>query len=96
MTLKPSEATAEYTVEISNVENMSDGIELSAAITGMSPQYMLAEERHGGVAATMPVAFEKVDQHTLVARFRAFGHCPEGRAAAHIHSLYLKQGLLQL
>lgn len=87
VTLKPSEATAEYTVEICNVENMSDGIELSAAITGMSPQYMLAEERHGGVPATIPVALEKVDGHTLVARFRAFGHCPEGELP-HTFTVY--------
>ena len=37
--------------------------------------------------ATMPVALEKVDGHTLVARFRAFGHCPEGELP-HTFTVY--------
>ncbi|WP_301708610.1 DUF5119 domain-containing protein, partial [uncultured Duncaniella sp.] len=41
--LTPVEATMEYTVEITGVENLRDDIDVSAAITGMSPLYRLAE-----------------------------------------------------
>lgn len=87
VTLRPSAATAQYTVEIINVENLRESIDISAAITGMSPLYRLADGIHGGVAATLPLSVEKVDAHTLRAEFRAFGHCP-GEEQPHTFTIY--------
>lgn len=85
--LTPVEATMEYTVEITGVENLSDDIDVSAAITGMSPLYRLAEGCHGGEAATLPISVERVGDNTLVAHFRTFGHCPQTELA-HTFSVY--------
>lgn len=87
VTLRPAEATAEYVVEIKNVENLSEGVDISAAISGMSSAYSLSGQHHCGAAATMPVGMEKVDEHTVRARFRAFGHCP-AQEQSHIFSIY--------
>ena len=83
----PVEATMEYTVEITGVENLRDDIDVSAAITGMSPLYRLAEGCHGGEAATLPISVERVGDNTLVAHFRTFGHCPQTELA-HTFSVY--------
>ena len=85
--LTPGEATMEYTVEITGVENLRDDIDVSAAITGMSPLYRLAEGCHGGEAATLPISVERVGDNTLVAHFRTFGHCPQTELA-HTFSVY--------
>ncbi len=85
--LTPVEATMEYTVEITGVENLRDDIDVSAAITGMSPLYWLAEGCHGGEAATLPISVERVGDNTLVAHFRTFGHCPQTELA-HTFSVY--------
>ncbi len=85
--LSPVEATMEYTVEITGVENLRDDIDVSAAITGMSPLYRLAEGCHGGEAATLPISVERVGDNTLVAHFRTFGHCPQTELA-HTFSVY--------
>ncbi len=85
--LTPVEATMEYTVEITGVENLRDDIDVSAAITGMSPLYRLAEGCHGGEAATLPISVERVGDNTLVAHFRTFGHCPQTELA-HTFSVY--------
>lgn len=85
--LTPVESTMEYTVEITGVENLRDDIDVSAAITGMSPLYRLAEGCHGGEAATLPISVERVGDNTLVAHFRTFGHCPQTELA-HTFSVY--------
>lgn len=85
--LTPVEATMEYTVEITGVENLRDDIDVSAAITGMSPLYRLAEGCHGGEAATLPISVERLGDNTLVAHFRTFGHCPQTELA-HTFSVY--------
>ncbi|WP_348682140.1 DUF5119 domain-containing protein [Duncaniella freteri] len=85
--LTPVEATMEYTVEITGVENLRDDIDVSAAITGMSPLYRLAEGCHGGEAATLPISVERVGDNTLVAHFRTFGHCPQTELV-HTFSVY--------
>ncbi len=90
VTLSPRVATKEYTVQINDVENISDAVDLSAAITGMSSRYHLSAQTHTGPVSTLPLGLEKVDDHTLVARFRAFGHCPEG-SSIHTFTVYTSE-----
>lgn len=87
ITLSPSEVTIECTVEVRNVKNMSDALDLSGALTGMSESWCLADGVSSGLPVTMPIALRRVNDHTLEAHFVSFGHCPvqEGK---HIFSIY--------
>lgn len=87
VTLRPAEATAHYTVTIYKVENLTAAIDISGAITGMSEQWNVAAARPSGITVTHPVAFERLDEHTLRAEFHAFGHCHESETP-HYFSVY--------
>lgn len=76
--LHPVEVTKNYTITIHDVENIADDATYSAALTGMSYQFNLSKMAHCGEAATLPLGIERVDEHTLRASFKAFGHCPNG------------------
>ncbi len=73
--LTPREVTSHYTIELSNVENMKNDVDLSAALTGLSESWSLSDGKPAGNAVTTPIALEKIDNHTLRASFYAFGHC---------------------
>lgn len=88
--LVPSHATRTYTVIMENVANMSDAFEISAAVTGMSASYSLSSLSHAGPRCTLPLEVYKADANTLIAEFRAFGHCPEG-VADHIFTVYTSE-----
>lgn len=88
VTLSPSEVTAEYVIEIKDMRNLADDIDVSAAVTGMSQRYLLAERRHGGETVTIPVRMERTDDRTLTARFHVFGHCPGDETLSHIFTIY--------
>lgn len=87
VTLLPAEVTMECTVEVRNVKNMSDALDVSGALTGMSESWYLANGVSSGVPVTMPIALRRVNDHTLEARFVLFGHCPV-QEAKHIFSIY--------
>lgn len=73
----PAETTCEYIIEFVNVENLSENnISISAALTGMSDCYNLSRQSHTGQPATIPLSLSRVDDSTLRAEFRVFGHCP--------------------
>lgn len=88
--LVPMTATKEYTIEIDNVENLSEGLDISAALTGMSSQFSLSGQCQVGPHSTLPLDIERVDDHTLIARFRAFGHCPD-EDRRHIFTVYTSE-----
>ena len=87
VTLSPAEATAEYTIEVSNVENMSADLDISGALTGMSESWRLADGTSSGVPVTMPLQLERPNAHTLKVRFVSFGHCPQ-EEGIHYFSIY--------
>lgn len=87
VTLTPKEMAVECTVEVHNVKNVSDLLDISAALTGMSEGWRLADGVPSDVPVTMPIALHRVDEHTLEARFVSFGHCPV-RQEKHVFSIY--------
>lgn len=87
VTLKPRMATALYTIEIRNVENMTNDVDISGAITGMAEGYNVSSEAPAGVDVTFPLVLERPDGHTLLARFASFGHCAN-EAKRHTFSVY--------
>ncbi len=87
VTLFPAEATVKYTIEVRNVQNMSDNLDISAALTGMSESWRPAYGTSSGLSVTMPLSLQRPDSHTLIARFVSFGHCPQ-EEGIHYFSIY--------
>lgn len=87
VTLTPIVNTIEYMVEVRNVENMTNELDISAALTGMAGSLRLADGKPSGDRVSFPLALERPDDHTLVARFVAFGHCPK-EEGKHVFSIY--------
>ena len=89
LTLTPEAATAEYTVEVRNVENMSDQIDISAALSGMAEGWSPASWQPAGKPVIMPLEMQRyTDEKMLVARFASFGHCPHGEEGKHVLTIY--------
>ncbi|WP_294618619.1 DUF5119 domain-containing protein [uncultured Bacteroides sp.] len=90
VTLTPTEATAEYSIEIRNIENWDNELDFSAALSGMAQSWRIADSTPCAKATLSfglrPGEDENHDP-TLVARFFSFGHCPE-EESKHILSIY--------
>lgn len=87
ITLQPVEATAHYTVTVTDIENLTPATEISGALTGMSEQWNLSTARPAGASVTHPVAFTHIDEHTIRAEFYVFGHCHD-TDTPHYFSVY--------
>lgn len=90
ITLSPEEATSHYTIEVRNVKNMSENLDISAALSGMAESYRPSTASPAGAKVTIPLSLERPDDHTLTARFVSFGHCPE-EEGSHIFSIYTSE-----
>lgn len=89
LTLTPETATVEYTVEVRNVENLSDLIDFSAALSGMSEGWSPADGQPAGEPVVMPLEMQRhTDEKMLVAHFASFGHCPHGQEGKHVLTIY--------
>ncbi|WP_294614717.1 DUF5119 domain-containing protein [uncultured Bacteroides sp.] len=89
LTLTPEAATVEYTVEVRNVENMSDLVDISAALSGMSEGWSPISGQPSGESVIMPLEMQRhADERMLVARFATFGHCPYGQEGKHTLTIY--------
>ncbi len=86
VTLKPAEATAEYTIEVRDVENMTNDLDFSAALSGMAQSWRIADNKLC-TTATLSFELDRKNETTLVARFVSFGHCPE-QELSHFFSVY--------
>ncbi|MCM1332212.1 MAG: DUF5119 domain-containing protein [Bacteroides sp.] len=86
--LSPEEATARYTVEVVNVENLRDNIDISAALSGLSERLNISSSSAVGQPVTVPFSVERKDATTIEARFLTFGHCPDDNTVSHILSIY--------
>lgn len=90
VTLTPEKATASYTVEVTDVKNLSENLDISAAISGMAESHSPAKGAPAGQRVTIPLPLERPDNHTLTTRFVAFGHCPESETS-HIFTIYTSE-----
>lgn len=96
LTLTPEAVTAEYTVEVRNVENMTDLIDFSAALSGMSEGWSPAADQQpdsstdeSGESVVMPFELQRyTDKKMLMAHFASFGHCPNGEEGKHTLTIY--------
>lgn len=86
--LHPLEMTAHYTVEVVNVKNLSDNIDLSAALSGLSESMNISRGEATGLPVTVPFAISRRDDTSLEAAFVTFGHCPDESDRKHILSIY--------
>ncbi len=86
--LYPEEATAHYTVEVVNVENLRDNINISAALSGLSERLNISRSAAAGKPVTVPFSIDRKDDRTIEAQFLTFGHCPDDNAVPHILSIY--------
>ncbi len=87
--LTPEAATVEYTVEVRNVENLSDLIDFSAALSGMSEGWSPANGQPTGEPVVMPLEMQRhTDEKMLLARLATFGHCPHGQEGKHMLTIY--------
>lgn len=79
ITLKPTELTSWYTIEVCNVENVDPMLDVSGSLSGMSEGWRPADAVPAGEAVTMPLKVQRLyDEKKLLARFPSFGHCPTG------------------
>lgn len=90
VTLMPVEATSEYTVEIRDVKNLWDGLEVSAAITGMARSWRISDNTLSDMTATIPFGMSCKDDTTLEARFVTFGDAPD-HTGKHMLSVYTSE-----
>lgn len=90
VTLKPLEATSEYTVEVRDVKNMRDDLDISAALTGMSRGWRISDNTLSDKTATIPFGMSRKDETTLEARFITFGDFP-GHTGPHKLSIYTSE-----
>lgn len=90
VTLKPVEATSEYTVEVREVKNMRDDIYVSAAMTGMAGSWKISDNTLSNMTATIPFGMSSKDESTLEARFVIFGDSPN-HTGQHTLSVYTSE-----
>ncbi len=86
--LYPEEATAHYTVEVVNVENLRDNLGISAALSGLSERLNVSGVNPVGKPVTVPFAVERKNGNALYAHLLTFGHCPDDNTVPHILSIY--------
>lgn len=90
VTLKPLEATAEYTVEVREVKNLRDDIVISGAVTGMAQSWRISDNTLSEMTATIPFGLTRKDETSLEAHFIIFGDSP-GHTGTHKLSIYTSQ-----
>lgn len=90
VTLRPAEATAEYTVEVREVKNLRDDIAISGAITGMAQSWRISDNTLSEMTATIPFGLTRKDETSLEAHFIIFGDSP-GHTGTHTLSVYTSQ-----
>lgn len=90
VTLRPVEATSEYTVEVRDVKNMRDDLDVSAALTGMAQSWRISDNSLSDMTATIPFGMYRKDETTLEAHFVTFGDAP-GHTGKHMLSIYTSQ-----
>lgn len=90
ITMTPEKATSRYSVEISDVSNLSENLDISAAISGMAESHSLSKRAPSGSLVTIPLGLDRPDDHTLTSQFVVFGHCPE-TPSEHILTVYTSE-----
>lgn len=75
--LYPHELTCVYTYEIRNVKNLDVVTQLSASLSGMSPELRFHDETLGKKPVTHPFDANIADEKTITGRFITFGHHEE-------------------
>lgn len=90
VTLKPVEATSEYTVEVREVKNLRDDVYVSAALTGMAQSWRISDNTLSDMTATIPFEMARKDETTLQAHFVIFGDAPR-HTGKHILSIYTSE-----
>lgn len=90
VTLRPVEATSEYTVEVREVKNMRDDLDVSAALTGMAQSWRISDNSLSDMTATIPFGMSRKDETTLEAHFVTFGDAPD-HTGKHMLSIYTSQ-----
>ena len=72
--LYPHELTCVYTYEIRNVKNLDVVTQMSASLSGMSPELRFCDEELGHSPVTLPFEANAADDKTITGRFITFGH----------------------
>lgn len=83
----PVKATINYTVELTDIVNLTPDTELSVALTSMSENYSPSLGRHGGRNTTIPFGLRITGPNTATGTAAMFGHCP-GSEMSHILTIY--------
>lgn len=92
----PEENVCHYTVDIINVENISDvsGAEIDGTISGMAEGFMIGGHVAADTHVTMPFTLSiGADRHSMHSEFLTFGEC-NTTSCKHILTvyMYLKDG----
>ncbi|MDE5988038.1 MAG: DUF5119 domain-containing protein [Duncaniella sp.] len=76
----PTDPLSNYTVEIRNIENLRHVLKISGTISGLGESMLLTNRTHMGAPVTMPYPTDKVDEKTVISRFRTFGRHTDAKA----------------
>ena len=91
VTLQPTTRVHHLTVRITNVPNLQYTGQFGAAVSGLAPSVMMASALVGEGCVTQAFPLNVVEQSTLTATVRIFGHCPhlkDGRPNSHLLTVY--------
>lgn len=84
ITLYPHDLVCHYSYEIRNVKGMSLVRNLCAAITGMSPAFVMADMMQASELTTIPLPAVRSDDNTIKGEFLTFGHPIENNDRHHM------------
>lgn len=87
ITMTPRESTLRLAVKVDGVSNLTEGVTLSAAISGMAEALTLSATAPSGRGVTMPMSLSLMPDSTLYGSINMFGHCPD-TPLKHILTIY--------
>jgi len=88
ITLYPHDLICHYSYEVRNVKNLESVTNMSAVLTGMSPELYFHDESLSSECISIPLTAYKADDTTIRGEFLTFGH-NTGNEAPHRFGLYI-------
>lgn len=89
--MEPSKRVCNVTVNVHNVENMKYTSNFAGALSSLAPSVFMESAAFGEGSVSQAYTFNKLDDTTLQAKFRIFGHCPrleEKISTTHYLTIY--------
>lgn len=90
-TIRPQQLVMHFEVVLHNVPNLQYTGQFGGSISGLAGSVLVADGQLGDEQVIISFPVRQTDEHTLVAEFNSFGHCPhaeDNHFNRHIFTLY--------